>query len=226
MRTDPRLQKWCNWLKIICDNVQILFLNRDIFSSTIDIIRKNELIDKSSMYFGFYVNMYIDSMVMGIRRQLKTDDESISLAKLLKEIANSPETITRSDFQEHYKDFHSHLRELYIQQDFDQFANPEASYINAECVNNDLQVLKETCTGVEQYADRRIAHWDKRKPVLDFSEDVVNKALDTVGELMKRYYLLLFAANLELHPVPQYPIFHIFEVPWIKPSDSEIEKSA
>jgi hypothetical protein len=226
MNTDPRLQKWRGWIKIICDDVQTLYLNRDIFSGTIDIIKKNELIDKRSMYFGFYINMYFDSMAMGIRRQIKTDDESISLAKLLKEIAQFPGTITRADYREHYKDLNSPMRELYIQQDFDQFANPEMPYVDREQVNNDLQILKDTCAGVEQYADRRIAHRDKREPVLDFSQDIVNKSLDTIGDLVKRYYLLLLAGDVELHPFPQYPIFHIFEMPWIQPNHPETENRA
>jgi len=226
MRTDPRFQKWCDWLKTITDDVQTLYLSRGIFTGVIDIVKKNDRIDKRSMFFGFFINVYVDSVVMGIRRQLKAkQDGSISLAKLLTEIAENPELITRSDYYELF-DKPVFLPEVInMMEGFNQFAEPTSDYIDSELVKRDLQSLKEICAAAEEYADRRIAHWDRKAPSLDLTLEDIFKALDSLGGMVQRYYVLFFAASLKIEPVPQYPIFHIFEAPWLPPSSSpESEK--
>jgi hypothetical protein len=102
MRTDPRFEKWCRWLNVITDDVYNLNVDRDIFKNVIDIVKGNERIDKNSAFFGFFIKTYVYSVVMGIRRQLKTDNDSISLFGLLTEIAEHPELITRSHFYSLY----------------------------------------------------------------------------------------------------------------------------
>ena len=185
-----------------------------------DIVKKNEHLDKRSMFFGFFISTYGDSLVMGIRRQVKeTNDDSISLAKLLSEISENPELITRSDFYELYQDADPFLKALHMQKSFDEFADPNSSFINGERVRSDLRKLKEICLKAENYADKKVAHWDKTEPSLDFTLEDIFKALDYLGELIQRYSVLLFAINLDLHPHPQYPVFHIFQEPWILSSE-------
>lgn len=48
MRTDPRFQKWCRWVDIISLDVQDLYVDRDIFTSVMEIVQKNDQIDKRS----------------------------------------------------------------------------------------------------------------------------------------------------------------------------------
>jgi AbiU2 len=214
MQTDPRLQKWCSWLQVITGDVQTLYLFRDIFNGTIDIVKSNDQIDKSSIFFGFFFNTYIDSVVMGIRRQTKANnDDSISLAKLLKEMTKNPESITRSYF---YSLHHSSnpVRMINMQIGFNQFAKPDSSYIDSELVEQDLHRLKDTCKSVEAYADQRVAHWDKKTMPFDLTLEDIFKALDILGDLVKRYNLLFFATNLKIEPVTG-PVFHIFKIPWL-----------
>lgn len=214
MRTDPRFQKWFRWLDVIRDDVQTLYFYRYIFQEVVEIMNKNEQLDKQSPFFGFFVRIYGDSVVMGIRRQLKAQDDSISLARLLTEVAASPELVTRSDFYEIHKNYSSPLVDCIRRDTFDRFATPDSPHIDSARVKEDLQLLKDSCATAEEYADRRIAHWDRREPSLNLTFDSISKALDLLGDLVRRYYLLFFATDLTVLPISEYPIFDIFQEPW------------
>ena len=153
MRTDPRFENWCVWLHTIERDVSMLLFYRRIFSETKDIIEKNQRIDLSHPFFSFFLITYMDSAVMGIRRQLKDHNDSISLARLLKEITENPELVTRSDhcelYNRHLEKFGSRITDELRQRTFDEFASPDSSIIDVDRVSNDLQTLKEICKEAE-----------------------------------------------------------------------------
>lgn len=218
MRTDPCFKKWCNWLRIIEHDVTMLLFYRRIFSETRDIVEKNSRIDLSHPYFSFFVITYMDSSVMGIRRQTKDHPDSISLAKLLREIAEKPQLITRSDhyelYDEHRDRFDSRVVDKLRQQTFDKYAFPGSEIIDNARVTSDLQALKEICKEAESFADRRVAHWDKREPPIDLNLDTIFKALDALERLTRHYLLLFFAEDIWLTPGLPSPISDAFREPW------------
>ncbi len=209
-------------MKTITRDVQMLYFYRDIFLGVHQIVEKNERIDKRSLFFSFFANIYIDSVVMGIRRQCKKkrNDDSVSLAKLLSEIAKHPELITRSNFNELYRNSNSPVKETYMREDFNRFADPGSSHIDGARVEKDIETLKDECKKAETYADKRVAHWDEKTLIDDLKWDDVLKPLDVLGDMVKRYNLLLLGLDVEIHPVPWYPIYHIFEEPWSVQSHS------
>ncbi len=218
MRRDQRFQKWCKWLNTIEEDVSRLYFARDVFTKILDIADNNERIDKKSLFFPFFNKIYADSVVMGIRRQLKKDKDSISLVKLLYELSEHPELVTRSDFYELYQTARSPLH--HAEKIFNRFCEPNAVHINKTSVEDDIKELKELCKIAEEHADRRIAHWDKRPPAAELNLEDMYISVDMLGKLVQRYYLLFFATEVKLHPIPQYPIYHIFEEPWLS-SDSQ-----
>jgi hypothetical protein len=214
MRSNPQFKKWCDWLNTIRDDVQTLYFYRYIFQGVVDIVSGNEQLDTQSPFFGFLERIYGDSVVMGIRRQLKVHDNSISLAILLIEVAAKSELVTRSDFFEVFKDYGSPRIDQIRHETFNRFALPGSPHIDPVRIEADLQLLKERCEAAEDYADRRIAHWDRRQPGFSLTFDDVSKAIDTLGELVRRYYLLFFAADLKLLPFSEHRVFDVFNEPW------------
>lgn len=214
MRTDPTFQKWCIWLNIIREDVDTLYFYRFIFQGVVGIVNSNEHLDTLSPFFGFFERVYGDSILMGIRRQLKIQNDSISLARLFSEVAANPALVTRLDFYEVFSDLGSLKIASIRREAFDRFATPDAPHIDAARVEADLLLLKESCAQAEEYSDRRIAHWDRRQPGFSLTFDSIHKALDLVGELVHRYYLLFYAVHLDLLPRSDYPIFDVFQEPW------------
>ncbi len=95
-------------------------------------------------------------------------------------------------------------------QTFSQFAAKDVSHIDAILVQNDLEALKNACKSAESLADRRVAHRDKRGLANDITLEELVKALDGVGEIARKYYLLFTTADIELYP-------RINELPWPRP---------
>jgi hypothetical protein len=214
MRNDPQFEKWCGWLETIRDDVQTLYFYRYIFQGIVDIVMRNERLDTQSPFFGFLERTYGDSIVMGIRRQLKASNESISLASLLREVIAKPDLVTRSDFFQVFKDFGSLRIDRIRHETFDRFALSGSPHVDPARVETDLQLLKDRCKAAEDYADRRIAHWDRRQPGFSLTFDDISIALDTLGEMVQKYCLLFFATHVELLPYSEHPVFDVFNEPW------------
>ena len=97
---------------------------------------------------------------------------------------------------------------------FNEFAELTSPHIDSERVKHDIESLKNICNAVEDYADKRIAHWDRKQP-LNLTLEEIFTALDSLIELVKRYQFLFFASKLDMSYYPQLPIYHIFKEPWI-----------
>jgi hypothetical protein len=222
MMTDPRFNKWCRWMLNIERDVERLFFHRKIFMETKDVVEKNERLDLRHPYFSFFVITYVDSTLMGIRRQIKNDKTSISLARLLAEIAENPQLITRSGYYElHQKyrgKFPPHIVDKTREENFNKYASPDSLFIDAALVRRDLQTFKKACEEAESFADRRIAHLDKRKDPVDLNLDTIFKSLEMLEMLVKKYHLLFFAQDISLTPGLPSPVSDIFKEPWLKSS--------
>lgn len=89
-------------------------------------------------------------------------------------------------------------------------------------VRRDLHNLQATVVACEDYADRRIAHRDKRAPkYIQTFEDLeknLDSALELLQQMYEKYYLLFYAASITVKPQDQSDWKDIFSVPWIKPN--------
>ena len=83
---NERFAKWNRWLDIIYDQVTDLAVYRHIFWEVQNIIKNNQRIQKPSSFYTFLGTSYVALAVMGVRRQIKQDRQSISFARLLQEI--------------------------------------------------------------------------------------------------------------------------------------------
>jgi hypothetical protein len=210
---DPKLKKWIRWLKSINEEVTELVISRDIFWSVQELIKTNKKIQKPSSFFRYLGNTYISFIAMGIRRQIKIDSQSISFARLLSEIECHPEKISRQFFREFYKES---AVEFLADNDFNQFCdNPGDSHISSSKVNNDLKQLKIKACLCEEFADKRIAHRDKRDPKILPTFKDVDDTIDFLDKLYVKYHLIFHAESMQsLMPVYQYDWKQIFNFPW------------
>ncbi|MGO8763236.1 MAG: hypothetical protein ACLP2P_08905 [Desulfobaccales bacterium] len=210
MRTDERFQKWSRWIETIMQDIQMVYFHRSMYDGLSELVEKYDQQDKETLFFAFLQNIFVDSLVMGIRRQIKAKDKnSISLAGLLGDIIKSPQLVTRKDYYDLWER-HDPISHVFMVQSFSQFVAQDASHIDASLVQNDLDALKNACKSAESIADRRVAHRDKRGLSTDITLQEMVKALDRVGEIARKYYLLFTAADIELYP-------RVNDLPWPRP---------
>jgi hypothetical protein len=87
-------------------------------------------------------------------------------------------------------------------------------------VETDLNRLNQVSSKVEDFADKRIAHHDKRIPKVLPKFNEVDACLDVLDELYVKYHLVFHADAMDsLMPTYQYDWKVIFEVPWLKPEE-------
>lgn len=211
---DSRFDKWNKWLDVIYKEITSLSFHRHIFWEVQDIIKSNPKIQRPSSFYKFLGSVYAASALMGVRRQVKDKDKnSISFARLLKEICDTPEVFSRNCFVALYK---GSTIERLADRDFDKFAGKAGSHVDPELVNLDFKKLKAKARKCEKYADQRIAHIDKRamKNIPTFTD--LDDCIDFLEELMKKYYRLFRAASLaSILPTHQYDWKAIFREPWL-----------
>jgi hypothetical protein len=210
---DSKLQKWIKWLKLINDEITQLVIAKDIFWSIQELIKKNKDIQKSSSFYEYLADTYIAFIVMGIRRQIKNDQRSISFIHLLSEMAEEPQVISRKYFKSLYK---GSAVESLADHDFNQFCkNAGDEFISQEMVINDICRLREVARVLEEFADKMVAHLDKKKLKVIPSFQNVNEAIDFLDKLYIKYHLMFHAGSMEtLMPVYQYDWQQIFDFPW------------
>ena len=177
---DNRLKKWLRWLNIIHDDVQQLLVKRNIFWQVQDIIKTNKDLHKPSSFYDYLGDTYIAYITIGIRRQIKIDNKSISFSRLLNEMIETPEVLSRKYYTGLYK---GSVVEDFADKDFDKFSGKGGDHISINIVNADLKELKKAALIVEEFADKMIAHHDKRKPKVLPKFNEVDACIDVLDKL-------------------------------------------
>jgi len=214
MRNDSQFKKkqfkkWCNWINTILDDIQTVYFHRSMYRGLSTLVAKYDQRDKNTLFFAFLQNIFVDSLSMGIRRQIKINKDSISLVRLLSELKEMPSFVTRKDYYDLWQK-HDKGIDVFKARTFALFAAQDAHHIDGKIVEKDLLDLHDVCDRAVELADRRVAHRDKRGLEEDMTLQELLEELDFVGELVKKYYLLFTAKDIDLCPVPA-------ELPWPRP---------
>lgn len=210
---DNKLKKWIRWLEVIEKEVTHLLIKKDIFWEVNEMIKNNKNIQKPSSFYDYLGDTYIAYAVMGVRRQVKIDYTSISLARLLSEIIENPEKISREYYKKLYE---GSVVEHFADRYFDRFAGKGGRHISNEMVEKDLEILKQSALKCEELADKRLAHTDKRKlKTLPVFRDL-DECIDILDRLCVKYNAVFHAASMQtLMPTYQYDWKEIFRYPWV-----------
>jgi len=212
MDDDKLFMKWDGWLEKIQADIRGLLVSQDIFLEVQKIIRANPRIHTPSLFYKWMAEVYGNNVAVGIRRQQDSDRESVTLRRLLEEIRDNPQVLSRDRYVALYKEGEA---EEFGHRDFDKIAGQGRSHIDPAMVINDLEQLEQKTRNVKQYVDRRIAHMDKRAPkgLPTFGE--VDECLNLFKQLLEKYLLIFRAATYVILPVRDYDWKQIFREPWI-----------
>lgn len=213
---DPKLAKWIKWLETIKDEVGELVRAKHMFREVRNMIAANPTLQGHNSYYRYLAGSYASYAIIGVRRQLKIDKQSISFARLLNEISESPELLSRNYYVSLYQG--SSVKDL-ANDDFNQYADPGAAHICGSMPKQDLADLRQQAEKCEEYADKRIAHRDKREPKQPPTFSEVDACVDHLDALYVKYFGLFHASHMDtLLPVWQYDWTEIFRTPWLQPA--------
>ena len=231
---EQKFQKWEKHLKSIRYEVTNLFRSKHIFGKLRDIVKDNPKIQKPNSFYEFAGETYFAYAVMGIRRQIKPNKDSISFAGLLQKIVEMPCVFSQARFVALYE----RDAQFEANHDFEQFAHANAEHIDPDLVQQDLDKLKVLGHEVEVVADKQIAHTDEQleKKFQKFENDAsgnieppinipsfgeIGACIDYLAELTEKYWLLFRSADIrnDWLPTPIEDYWEeIFRQPWIPPN--------
>jgi len=211
---EQRFEKWLTWFKKIKVEAQNLVMYRTMFKEIIEIIDANPKLHEDNQYYRYMNDSHIAMIVMGLRRQIKIDNQSISFIGLLNDLKNTPHLLSRKYYTDLYSD--SSISRL-ADEHFDQFCDePDDPYISTIMINADIDEFLGSTRLVEQYSDRFLAHTDKRGSKELSTFDDIDNCLQILDKLYCKYHVIFYAKSLNtLMPTFQYHWKKIFEIAWV-----------
>ena len=223
----PNHRLWKQWIDRISQEMVKCACDRYVFNRWWSIIRDNPAIDINNTFLALIWSSYFQRQVMAIRRQVKINRESISLVRLLKDIAEHDIHITRQDFLRDY--VNPHLNQAFSRRTnreasklFDSLAGRGRSHVSGVTVRKDIERLKRAASRLERYADKWVAHSDRKRrwPRLSFKE--LNKALDVFLGTWHRYHNIAWRGPVSMDPASMMGTEweKVLTVPWKHPSHS------
>ena len=226
---DQKFEKWERWLEEIYNEVVEILTNRRSFLKVWDIVNGNPKIQKPNSFYKLLDDTYAAYGISAIRRQIKPQKDSISFIGLLKEIIETPNVLSRDRFVDLYlagmKNIASADIKNIANNIFDkEFAAKSMNHIDPNIVQCDLNRLETHADKLEDFADKRVAHYDNRPPkhIPTFAE--LDACIDCLEELMRKYWLLFKASDLGDNLVLEFTEDYrdeIFRQPWISPDEAE-----
>ena len=214
-KISPKLKKWLKWMETIQNDIQTLLRDTSMFWAVQDIISENPRLRTPSAFYRYLGRTYLSHALSGLRRQIKPQKDSISLVGLLEEIAKTPEELSRS----YYRSLCANLEgpDRIQMDDFGRYADANGEHVCPQMVEDDLKALKSTVEKHEEFADKRIAHWDKDEPDVIPTFGELDDCIKLLDKTYVKYHLLFYAESIDtLMPSYQYEWKTIFLEPWLK----------
>ncbi len=168
-------------------------------------------------FWDFYGENYAAAQAIAVRRQADRDARTCSLARLIKEMQDDAELLTR-DYYVGLLDERtdSDLLVKRANSDFDRLAG-SGDHLDPEIAARDFEVLQNDAHRLRVYVNEHVAH-DMAEPTVPEMPTYadLHAAIDSVGEIFKKYAVTLTGgwwATLE--PAIQGDWKAIFRVPWL-----------
>jgi len=218
MDDTERRTRLIRWLEVIFSDVEDLLLDNHMFWELQEIVRNNrQFAEASGLFTQWMASAFVQATAVGVRRQAKANDNSVSLKRFLIEVQKYPSLVSREHYMSLYEGMEAWLTEL-GQRDFDRVAGEGSSHLPVTLAEEHLSELDQAVKKIEHYVDKRIAHYDKGLLACStptFAD--LSNALKTIEKLVVLYWKLLKGTSmttmLSIIPFDWHDIFRFAWVP-------------
>lgn len=225
MDTVQRRNRLIGWLETIREDVEDLILDQHVFWELQTIIDANaRFAQEPGLFNQWMASSFVQATAVGVRRQAKSGDDSISLKRFLQEVRQYPSLVSRDFYLSFFADAADWLKEI-GEGHFDSIASKSGSELPTALLDVQIRQLEMAVAAIEHYGDRRIAHYDQRGLVrpMPTVKDLEN-ALKALEDLVLFYWPLLKGVSMAgLLPTIQYDWQSVFTFAWIDRREPEAE---
>lgn len=189
------------------------------------VVNSNPNLDAGNAILQYFRRIYGDYATMAIRRLAKPHDDAFSLLELVDDIATNPGLIRLDDMIEGYKEPHpdgtrydDEMAARLARSTLAPYADQSGDVFDPAVAQADAQRLRDATEKIIAFADGAVAHDDRNPPeAITFND--INKAIDVIEEIARKYILLLTGYSfLRLTPYDQTNAVRVFRAPWIDPA--------
>ncbi len=205
--------RWKRWLRHVYDEIVEMALDRHVYREVQAMIAANTNLHVPSVFFDWMSRTYVADLAVAIRRQTDKDTRSISLLRLIRDVRDHPEVMSRRRFVGLYGP--GRMRTL-GHRDFERFAKKGSDQINPTVIHKHERELLAAERKLRRFVNKHVAH-RSRFPMRHLpTYGDLDTCLDVLERLLKEYKLLIEAAGLSrVVPVIQYDWRRPFRVAWI-----------
>jgi hypothetical protein len=96
-----------------------------------------------------------------------------------------------------------------------------AATIDPVAIQADVDQLRNAAAAIKKYSNKYITHLDRQPKAVVPGEEEIEAAINLVGELLKKYMLLIAGNDLDLETCVLFDWTGSLTVPWLPPQGSE-----
>ena len=216
---DDDVRRWRDWIEgPISSDVVSMHHKRHVWREVGAMLEARPWINDVDLTFWEFVrHCYSDSQAIAIRRQADRDPRSCSLARLIEEVRDDADKLTREYFTGLWdRQDGPHLVQL-ANKAFDQLAGSEHDHLDRSLPERDLARLGSDAAKMRAFVNEHVAH-DAAEPTTEMPTfDDLNAAIDALGQLFRKYAHVLTAGSyVTLEPVIQGNWKQLFREPWLE----------
>ena len=205
-------QRWLVWYERAHEDIVSLHSHQASWDELVAVVRRNPAIPEPNHILDFIADLYAPTIALGIRRQADRRSDVENLRRLIDDIANHPETLTR----EWYVAKYSEEMQSVGHTTFDRFAGVGQDATSEAVIRKDCEELDLAVSTVRKYVNKVYAHAANdyaKAPSVRFSD--LREGLAVLERLLIRYCLLVDGSGLtSATPTKQYNFTLPLIVPW------------
>jgi hypothetical protein len=210
---DERFAQWVGWIERIKNAVHALFLYRHMFRRLGEVTQAASL--PPSVFFEALARWYASHQAIAVRRQIDMTRGTISLRRLLHDIATHPGVMSRDRHVALWDETDPYFV-AEANANFDRFAGAGLPRIDAAAVRDDIARLDAAAEAIERHTNEAIAHSAQNPSGQVPTWGELHAAIDVIGEVVEKYYSLLTASMVwNMLPEIQDDWLAPFRQPWI-----------
>jgi hypothetical protein len=181
----------------VTDEIQWLWWDQHVWRSFENIAERSD-VARDTFFVAWVGELYYQRADLTIRAMRDSDPRSHSLRNLLATVKKNAAD---------------------IQCPLPEMGSAGATTIDPAAVQADLDQLEASAAEVKVYVDKVLAHADESQEVPIPGPEVVDAAVQLLGDLLVKYTLILRNIDLELRSAPQYNWTAVFYQQWLKPDE-------
>jgi hypothetical protein len=196
---DEMFARWQEWVPKINTSVVRLWYHREVWQQTRDLLtREHQRYGSDGIFLRAFSKMYVDSQAVALRRLADPGRDVVSFARLLRRMHKNPSVLSRERFlqtceelaPEWSEDLARHQNEIY-----DRYARSGGDELDRSLLERDLGQLYSDASKVVKFANKTVAHLDRRPFEGEVTYGELARVVDDVTALWRRYYWLITGAD-------------------------------